>query len=101
MSATSTDNATAIQIQRTLNDYHIRLTGEDAELPEVAAPNQSVEIHSSNPAGWPQNYRNVPSYRPINRSLDRSLRPGGSNAIEQAFLYIMFRGVWLNAVSRI
>jgi len=55
-------------------------------------------ISVENPVDWPQNYRRVPPYRPINRNLDRGQRPDGTNPIERVFFFTMLHGVWLNAV---
>lgn len=83
---------TATELQNVLGDYRIHLTGYDGT--EEAAP-ERVE----NPLHWPANYHLVPDYRPINRHLNFEERPKGSNAVETAFLTVMFSGVFLNAVS--
>lgn len=99
MSVTTTDNATAVQIHRTLNDYQIRLTGDNAG--PIAPPNPNNDTENSNPDNWPRNYRNVPPRRPINYNLDLSQRENSSNLVERAFIFIMLHGVWVNAVSTI
>ncbi len=96
MSATTTDNPTTTQLQHVLQDYEIRLTGTDNAV--SAAPTPGTAISTENPVDWPQNYRRVPPYRPIDRHLDREQRPDGTNPLERAFIFTMLHGVWLNAV---
>jgi hypothetical protein len=93
MSVTTTDNPATTQLHRILDDYTIHLTGSEPE-----PINSRKELDVENPANWPQDYHNVPAYRPINRHLDFTERPNGTNLIEQLFIYTMLRGVWLNAV---
>jgi len=95
MSVTTTDNPITLQLQHVLQDYEIRLTGEGNGAP-VAPVRLAIQVE--NPPGWPQNYRRVPPYRPINRNLDWEQRPDGTNPIERAFIFTMLHGVWLNAV---
>lgn len=58
-----------------------------------------------NPVNWEHraynrgSFRQVPPYRPIDYSLDQQQRPWGSNGLETAFVYNMFTGVWIVAVS--
>ena len=96
MSVTTTANPTTTELHRVLNDYNIHFTGVDTE-PVNPRPEQAVE----KPEDWPEDYHNVPAYRPINRNLDYEERPGGSNSIERLFIFTMLHGVWMNAVSRI
>jgi hypothetical protein len=103
MSTTSTAGTTLTvqQLQGVLNDYTIRLTGEDSTTRHegIESPNR-VEVPSiENPPNWPINHYRVPDYRPVNRDLDPEERPKGSNAGEFAFLSMMFTGVYLNSVS--
>jgi hypothetical protein len=97
MSVTTTDNPATTQLQHILQDYEIRLTGAGNGAP--AAPNPTSAIHVENPPGWPQNYRRVPPYRPIDYNLDQEMRPGGGNPIDRVFIFTMLHGVWLNAVG--
>jgi hypothetical protein len=93
MSVTTTSNPTT-ELHRVLDDYTIHLTGVETE-PVNLRPEPAVE----NPENWPEDYHNVPAYRPINRRLDYEERPGGTNPIERLFIYTMLHGVWFNAVS--
>ena len=96
MSVTTTANPTTTQLHRTLHDYTIHLTSvTDAPEPVSAREGPALET----PANWPQNYHNIPSYRAIDPNLDMEERPGGTNPVERAFIFIMLHGVWLNAVS--
>jgi hypothetical protein len=98
MSVTTTDNPTTAQLHHVLADCEIRLTGVGNDAP--AAPPPTNAIHFENPANWPQNYRRVPPYRLINTNLDQEVRQGGTNQIEEIFIFTMLHGVWLNAVGR-
>lgn len=63
------------------------------------APNRRLATHDvPNPANWPSQYRDVPPRRPINRSLDMTIRPAGANIAEQIFIATLLNGVRLNAV---
>ena len=95
MSVTTTSNPTTTELHRVLNDYAIHLTGVDTE-----PVNPRSEPDVVNPEDWPEDYHNVPAYRPINRHLNYEERPGGVNPIERLFIATMLNGVWLNAVSR-
>lgn len=105
MSATTTYNPTGTELLRTLADYQLHLTGASQEH-DLAAVQKSqfkrvTTGGASQPPNWPRNYRDVPPYRPINRHLDWTERPSGSNPIEVAFVTSMLHGVWLNAVSNV
>ncbi|KAI0471637.1 hypothetical protein GGR56DRAFT_677527 [Xylariaceae sp. FL0804] len=127
MSVTTTENPVTTTLERTLQDYEVRVTGA-ADLPALqqqqgqqagngggtsssdggvhwvplrdhAPPGDDV----ANPAGWPttaDDRRGVPRYRPINRELDLSQRPWGGSAPETAFVTVMFTGVWIEAFAR-
>ena len=103
MSVTTTYNPASTELHRTLNDYQLHLTGvsQEHDLSAGRAPQTKrvIKDGASQPPNWPQNYRDVPPYRPINRHLDWAERPSGSNPIEVAFVTSMLHGVWLNAVS--
>lgn len=61
--------------------------------------NSSIHLALHNPPGWPTNHRRIPSYRPINRELDQSLRRVYTSNGERAFLTVMFGGLQINVVS--
>jgi len=94
MSVTTTDNPTTTQLHRILDDYTIHLTGGE---PQSVNPREHSSVE--NPVNWPEDYHNVPAYRPIDRNLNFAERPGGMNPIESLFIYTMLRGVWLNATA--
>jgi len=95
MSVTTTDNPITLQLQHVLQDYEIRLTGEE-NVPARPASREATQL--GNPPDWPQNYRRVPPYRPIDTNLDREQRPDGTSPMERVFIFTMLHGVWLNAV---
>ncbi|KAH8597356.1 hypothetical protein B0O99DRAFT_508123 [Bisporella sp. PMI_857] len=100
--------SSATQLQTVLQDYTIHLTGAGEEQKQSVTAEQQVkpeqeerlpesrEVECPWP-NWPNDYRDVPTYRPINRSLDFNERPGGRHFAERAFIYTMLHGVWLNA----
>ena len=95
MSTTTT--ITTEQLNEALNDYKIHLTGDSSR---VSAP-VKTEHHTAsfvNPPSWPTDHYRIPPHRPVNRYLDLEQRPLGDNAMETAFLVVMFTGVVLNAV---
>lgn len=80
-----------------LSDYELHHSGtESPQPPQVPQPQPQLQPQ---PENWPSNHRRIPPFRPINRQLDRSQRPAGSNAPEFVFIQAMLHGVWLNAVS--
>ena len=106
MSVTTTDNPITTTIQQDyLHDYNIRLTGGsdsvEATQQPPAPPNTDnrPSPRVENPAGWQDQHRDVPPYRPVNRNLDREQRPWGSNPVESAFVFHMLSGVAVNSVS--
>ncbi|KAF4624950.1 hypothetical protein G7Y89_g13221 [Cudoniella acicularis] len=98
---TMTADPTRLEIQGVLQDYNIRLTGTPEESDSTAAaalPLLDRVPEANNPwPNWPDNYREVPLYRPINRNLDFNERPGGRFAMERIFIATMLHGVWVNA----
>ncbi|KAK3359950.1 hypothetical protein B0T25DRAFT_534291 [Lasiosphaeria hispida] len=84
---------TKISQQDYLQDYTIRLTGGEPTLASsVHSPSPPPAVE--NPPDWPTDYRQVPSYRPINYELDRESRPWGSNPVEAVIIFTMMHGVW-------
>ncbi|KAL2782582.1 hypothetical protein BJX66DRAFT_345712 [Aspergillus keveii] len=90
----ATTTITATTLAETLEDYHIRLTGVDDAPPVQVTARQS---QAQNPPHWPQNYRRVPPYRPINRHLDPAERPNGASTGEYIFVNVMLNGVRINS----
>jgi hypothetical protein len=83
-----------------LTDYHLHHSENQTPATQPIASDhlEADGWQHNNPDWWPTDHRRVPDYRPINRNLDRSQRPNGVNAIETAFIFIMLRGVQVNAV---
>lgn len=79
-----------------LNDYHIQLTGSRDALPVKVTRRRAT---GRNPPKWSTKYRRVPPHRPVNKHLDLSERPNGSNTGEWVFVNVMLNGVRLNSVS--
>ncbi|OLN95459.1 hypothetical protein CCHL11_09453 [Colletotrichum chlorophyti] len=99
MSVTATDNSITTTAQRDyLHDYQIRLTG-DVEEAFSRGNGDAPRPVAENPAGWYDQHRHVPPYRPANRNRDLADRPWGSNGVESAFVFVMLNGCWLQGVS--
>jgi hypothetical protein len=96
MSVTTTQNAVTYNTLSVLVDYELHHSDTSDPAP---APNSHPAPASQNPPEWPTGHRRVPNYRPINRDLDQSQRCIYNNNGERAFITVMLRGVWLNAVS--
>jgi hypothetical protein len=101
MSVTTTANPIHYNLEAVLADYDLHHTEElDTSLNAHPAPTSSGTAESQhNPSDWPTEHRRVPAYRPINRELDQSERRVYLNGIEQAFVGVMFTGVFLESVS--
>jgi hypothetical protein len=100
MSVTTTANPIHYNLEAVLADYDLHHTGEvDTSLNAHPAPNTSTTQSQQNPSDWPTEHRRVPAYRPINYELDQSERRVYLNGIEQAFVGVMFTGVFLESVS--
>ncbi|KAK0100816.1 hypothetical protein ONS95_007264 [Cadophora gregata] len=97
MSVTTTANPITLSLQQTLGDYEVHVTGDSQDTRAVASPNSRQSDVVANPPNWPRDYHRIPSRRPVNRNLDMSERPLGSNPGEKLFLNVMFTGVSLNA----
>jgi len=96
MSVTTTANPVTYSLQTVLADYNLHHTEEevDTSLNAHPAPAGSNE----NPSSWPTEHRRVPAYRPINTELDQSERRVYLSGVEQAFVTVMFTGVFLESV---
>lgn len=104
MSVTTTDNPVSTALHRAANnnadhlrDYQVHFTTTNHD--NAAASSSAAETTVSNPPDWPDDYRGMPPYRPINTGLDLSTRPWGGNPVGDAFVFTMFTGVWTVAVS--
>jgi len=102
MSVTTTSNPLTQTLLHALTDYDLHHSGDPENPQRPADPNASssaTTVTQPNPAWWPNDHRRIPPHRPVNRELDRNLRPGGTNVVEQAFIFTMLRGVQVKAVS--
>ncbi|KAF9895081.1 hypothetical protein FE257_004710 [Aspergillus nanangensis] len=94
MSSTETTTTRTQGNLAILTDYELHHSG--SREPEAVVSSSST-VPQTQPLNWTSNHRRVPAYRPINRNLDRTERPAGSNAGEFLFIQAMLHGVWLNA----
>jgi hypothetical protein len=104
MSVTTTANPIHYNLEAVLADYDLHHTEElDTSLNAHPAPPTSSTIPQSqqNPSDWPTEHRRVPAYRPVNYELDQSERRVYLNGIEQAFVGVMFTGVFLQSVRNL
>ena len=100
MSVTTTANCTST-VLRVLRDYEVH-HGDSEPPSEVSLkprPDYSDPLARKAPQNWPTQYRNIPEYKPINRNLDMTTRPGGANLAEQIFIATLLNGCRINAVS--
>ncbi|CAM1508471.1 Fc.00g053190.m01.CDS01 [Cosmosporella sp. VM-42] len=95
MSTTTTQTPTT---QDFLHDYDIHLTGRE-DISHRNEPQDAPRPEVVNPPDWPDHYRQTPPYRPINRGIDQSQRPWGSDRVESGVVMAMFGGVWIQSVS--
>lgn len=95
MATTTTTTQTSTSSLSILADYELHHSG--SEVPQL--PERVPVSHAAQPASWPSNSRRIPAYRPVDRELDQSERPAGSNPAEFVFIQVMLHGVWLNAVG--
>ena len=77
----------------------------ESDVAAISAPFKQVATRAveeapgaSNPLWWPDNYRRIPAYRPINRNLDQNQRRVYTSFGERVFLTAMFTGVEVNVV---
>lgn len=103
MTTMATETPTArLRVQGYPADYDIY---ESNVAPSSNSPQQietrtrTTTTQTHNPPGWPDDYRRIPPYRPINRHLDQSQRRVYTSLVEQAFINIMFTGLEINVVS--
>jgi hypothetical protein len=99
MSVTTSTNTVSQTVLHLLADYELHHSGDFVEPGIVEGQNSRPESRSSNTEGWPTNHRRIPDRRPIDRNLDRDLRPAGSFFMETCFIWTMLGGVTINSVS--
>ncbi|KGO71715.1 hypothetical protein PITC_027280 [Penicillium italicum] len=95
MSATATTSTRTTAPLAILADYEVHHSGRERPAP-VILPSTAP---TSQPPNWPTDHHRIPAYRPINRNLDQSQRPAGSNNVEYGFITVMLHGVMLNALE--
>lgn len=96
MSVTTTANPVTYSLQTVLADYDLHHTEEEVDTSLNAHPAPAGS--NDNPGSWPTEHRRVPAYRPINTELDQSERRVYLSGVEQAFVTVMFTGVFLESV---
>jgi hypothetical protein len=96
MSVTTSASTTTQTVLHVLADYNLHHSGDPSE---PAPPNCNTTADGENPPNWDTDHRRVPPYRPVNRNLDVTLRPGGTSVAETVFIATMLNGVHLTAVS--
>jgi len=94
MSATILENTRTTPVS-VLVDYELHHSGQEEHTPTTSSLSSAP---TTQPPNWPSDHRRIPAYRPINRNLDFSQRPPGSNNVERVIITVMLHGVWLNAV---
>lgn len=88
-----------------LSDYDILHSPQPAASSTPSPEPLDVEVLSQTtdlPSTWNVNslsHRRVPQYRPVNRERDQRNVRVYTGPIEQAFIFVMFTGVWTHAVS--
>ena len=88
-----------VSLKAALRDYKLHYSSSDATIEPECNLTSSFILNTQNPPNWPTRYRRIPPYRPINRNLDLSERPNGSNRGELLFVTVVMNGVRLQAVS--
>lgn len=63
----------------------------------LSTSQRSPDVNRETPE-WPNHYRRVPPYRPVNHDLDQGERRVYTSGAERAFITMMFLGVRNNAV---
>ncbi|EED24418.1 conserved hypothetical protein [Talaromyces stipitatus ATCC 10500] len=98
----STETLARLRVVGYLSDYDIHHSSTSHipnseiidELP--SPPLQSPDLNRESPE-WPNHYRRIPPYRPVNHDLDQGQRRVYTSGPERAFIAIMFLGVRNNA----
>lgn len=100
MSVTTTENRAFYQTHNVLADYEIHhsVRNENTNVAPPPEPHPAVP-GVRNPDDWPTDRRRVPDYRPINMELDMTPRRTYLNPAEGVFVYMLFLGVRVEAVS--
>lgn len=108
MTTTATTTATAPPLEQsvlwrtTLRDYELHQTtpGHTEERPRLhLSTSDTPSTRLGTNQEWQLPHRRVPSVRPVNQARDQSEVRVYLNRAEQAFVTIMFTGLFVNAVS--
>lgn len=99
MSVTTTANPLTHQISAVLADYELRHSDGPEAVDTTLNTHPNPSSQTPNSSDWPTEHRRVPAYRAVNTELDQSERRVYQNAIERAFIGVMFTGVFLESVS--
>lgn len=95
MSATITQTAASRVI---LADYALHHSGDDRGDFKPKKPAEQASEPTGD-AHWNLPHRRVPEYRPVDTNRDQSQIRVYNNPIERMFIFTMFTGVFINAVS--
>jgi hypothetical protein len=94
MSTTATQTVASRVI---LADYAIHHSGSSHDIKQREPIDQASEpVPDSH---WNLPHRRVPAYRPVDTNRDQSQIRVYQNPIERMFIFTMFTGVFINAVS--
>lgn len=97
MSVTTSTNKVTQSMLQTLADYDLHHSGNPgtSEAPETR---NGTTIERIQLQDWAKNYRRIPAYRSIDRTLNErpNERPAGGNAIEGLFVFTMLSGCRIN-----
>ena len=99
MSVTTSTNTVSQSVLHLLADYELHHSEEFVEPGVIEGQNLQPEPRAQNPEWWPTDHHRIPDHRPINRNLDREVRPVGSFFVETCFILTMLGGCAINAVS--
>ncbi|KAF1352586.1 hypothetical protein BDV97DRAFT_150347 [Delphinella strobiligena] len=97
MSVTVTENRATYSFARTLADYDIHHTAGAEYEPQELNERPDPRGTGHNPPDWPDDYRHVPPYRPIDHEIDHAYRNTYTNGIEHTFIWNMMRGIQIAA----
>ncbi|KAF1816411.1 hypothetical protein P152DRAFT_446070 [Eremomyces bilateralis CBS 781.70] len=98
MSSTTAIEPAAATLMTLLRDHEVHRSRAPLTTPQSAPSLTPPVVFEAHTPTWRSDYRRVPPYRPLNRSLEhRSQRTVYQNVGEQAFVNVMLHGVWLNS----
>ncbi|RSH78868.1 uncharacterized protein EHS24_001789 [Apiotrichum porosum] len=92
MSSTTVSTRTMLQMRGELINEH-------SPLLQPPAQSYDEERQYENPNNWPTTPGN-PDYRPLDRHVDMTTRPNGSNPVEWVIVNVMLNGVLGQGIIR-